>query len=204
MSGIDALVWSRALERLVAVTFCGVSLVLGWNLFRVGVITEQRAILDGHGWKFKLERVGPGVFFALFGVIGLVIAMRTPLTLGPRHLGTPDGQIASYIDDSSREESLDTVRAVNTISRLMVAKGDAQPRETKAVNDALAILTRNKQRIMTQLYPNLAWYESVHERAKAQPLVAQDLPPQSRALYYEIAGASEATLLEEQSEKGTR
>ena len=38
---LQVLYWARALERLLAVTFSGVSLVLGWNLFRVGILSEQ-------------------------------------------------------------------------------------------------------------------------------------------------------------------
>ena len=42
---LQVLYWARALERLLAVTFSGVSLVLGWNLFRVGILSDQQAQL---------------------------------------------------------------------------------------------------------------------------------------------------------------
>jgi hypothetical protein len=61
--------------------FAGLSLTYGWNLFRAAVLTEQSAELAARGWRLNLRRVGPGVFFALFGCIILSISLRSPLAL---------------------------------------------------------------------------------------------------------------------------
>lgn len=52
------------MERLAIVGLSGLSLVLGWDLFRRGVLNAQNADLKAHGWSIRLQRVGPGVFFA--------------------------------------------------------------------------------------------------------------------------------------------
>jgi hypothetical protein len=71
----------RVIERLLICTCGGVSLVLGWNLFRVGVVTQQAADLSAKGWHLNLKKVGLGVFFALFGAAILSISLRSPINL---------------------------------------------------------------------------------------------------------------------------
>lgn len=71
----------RVIERLLACGFAGLSLALGWNLFRVGVVTEQTAEFTAGSWKATLKRVGPGVFFALFGACVLGYSIHSPLDI---------------------------------------------------------------------------------------------------------------------------
>ena len=80
----------RVVERLIICAIAGLCLTYGWNLFRVGVLNEQSAELSGNGWKFNLKRVGPGVFFALFGSIVLAFSLRSPLSI-PATAGRQDG-----------------------------------------------------------------------------------------------------------------
>jgi hypothetical protein len=82
----------RVIERLLICTIGGVSLVLGWNLFRVGVVTQQAAELSAKGWRLNLKRVGPGVFFAVFGAVVLSLSLRSPLNLPLRRFGDDLGQ----------------------------------------------------------------------------------------------------------------
>ena len=68
----------RVFERLLVCGSAGMSLVLGWNLFRAGVVLEQSAEFVVKGWKATLKRVGPGIFFALFGACILGDALHSP------------------------------------------------------------------------------------------------------------------------------
>lgn len=71
----------RVIERLLACGFAGLSLALGWNLFKTGVVAEQTAEFTGAGWKATLKKVGPGVFFALFGACVLGYSIHSPLDI---------------------------------------------------------------------------------------------------------------------------
>jgi hypothetical protein len=77
----EILALGRVVERLLVCVFAGTSLGYGWNLFRVGIVGDQSAEFGGAGWKANLRKVGPGVFFALFGALVLVFALRSPLDL---------------------------------------------------------------------------------------------------------------------------
>jgi hypothetical protein len=71
----------RVIERLLVCVFAGTSLAFGWNLFRVGVVAQQSAELATKDWRVNLKRVGPGVFFALFGSVVLAFALHSPLEI---------------------------------------------------------------------------------------------------------------------------
>jgi hypothetical protein len=78
---MDTVILFRGLERLLICLFAGVSLVLGWDLFRRGLEVDQRAELSLKDFKVRLQRVGPGVFFALFGAVVLAVALRAPVAI---------------------------------------------------------------------------------------------------------------------------
>ena len=59
----------RALERILAVVIAGISIYLGYRLFLKlpdKTDSEGKFILPGN-ISIYISRVGPGVFFALFG-----------------------------------------------------------------------------------------------------------------------------------------
>ena len=84
MESVDysIIMWGRVIERMFIVLFSGVSLVLGWHLFIKGVIPDQEAEGGFGDWKITLRRVGPGVFFALFGSIIFAFSLSHPLEIG--------------------------------------------------------------------------------------------------------------------------
>lgn len=80
---MDLLIWGRVIERVLAVSLGGLSIWLGYRLFlkiprqRSG---EARLALPGD-ISLYLTRVGPGVFFSLFGAAIVVMALRAGLML---------------------------------------------------------------------------------------------------------------------------
>jgi len=57
----------RALERIMATGVGGLSIYLGYYLFKLGVVEAQSAEFENGNFKLRLIKVGPGVFFSLFG-----------------------------------------------------------------------------------------------------------------------------------------
>ena len=71
----------RMVERWIALLAGAISLILGYRLFRAGVIVNQQGeikILDK--LSFTATRVGPGIFFAIFGCVILVVSYMSPVT----------------------------------------------------------------------------------------------------------------------------
>lgn len=49
------------------------SIYLGWKLYREGIVSAvESEVRHGDKWKFAMKALGPGVFFALFGMWILV------------------------------------------------------------------------------------------------------------------------------------
>jgi hypothetical protein len=74
----------RFIERMAVVCIGGMSIYLGYRLF-ISVPTQR----DSAGklalpWNISiiLNRVGPGVFFALFGVAAVSLSLLQPLQIG--------------------------------------------------------------------------------------------------------------------------
>lgn len=68
------------LERLLIVAVAGLSIALGWSLFRERPAAEDgEAQVSALGWHVILRRIGPGVFFALFGAAVIVTALARPM-----------------------------------------------------------------------------------------------------------------------------
>lgn len=127
MEGLDVSVfaWGRVIERLFIVGFSGMSMLLGWNLFVRGVVVEQEAEGVFKDWKITLRKVGPGVFFALFGSAVLVFALNSPLTVAPgAGVKKPNGEnqavITYFQKDSASLRKL--VRTVNTLLAVEVGR----------------------------------------------------------------------------------
>ncbi|NIT59507.1 MAG: hypothetical protein GWN00_25805 [Aliifodinibius sp.] len=88
------LIQFRGLERLIAVLIGAFCVYLGYKLF--DKLPEKsdgsgKAVLPG-GISIYLSRVGPGVFFALFGAVIIIYSIITQVTIN-------DPMFATYASD---------------------------------------------------------------------------------------------------------
>ena len=72
MSPIEAASLFRGVERILIVGGGLMALYLGYRLFLGGLNSEQSGEFAGKSFSIKLIKVGPGVFFALFGTCVLM------------------------------------------------------------------------------------------------------------------------------------
>lgn len=83
----------RALERLVAVIIGGMAVYLGYRLFHAiphGGDGEARVSLPGEV-SIMISRVGPGVFFALFGTLVVAASLYYAIKYDETTRTSPDG-----------------------------------------------------------------------------------------------------------------
>lgn len=76
----------RGFERIIVVAFGGLSIYLGYLLFRhmpERVDSQGKVVLPG-GISIFLSRVGPGTFFSLFGAIVLAASFYFPVKVEQR------------------------------------------------------------------------------------------------------------------------
>lgn len=124
---VDPLFVGRIVERILVVLFGGLSLVLGWRLFMVGVVDPQIAEIKFKDWKVSLRQVGPGSVFAALGIGVMAFALSQPLQVsdGAKLDGTyataaADARTVSYLGTS--DDLKHWVRVLNTFARLDAAR----------------------------------------------------------------------------------
>lgn len=84
----------RFLERLTVVLFGGMAIYLGYRLFLKVPGHQDSAGKIVLPWNISIvmTRVGPGAFFALFGVIAVGLALIRPLEINPQTLNNAENQ----------------------------------------------------------------------------------------------------------------
>ena len=187
---LNVLVWARAIERVLVCLFAGMSLALGWNLFRVGILDPQAAQLDTKTWKLKLARVGPGVFFGLFGAVVLVWSVNAPLSLLPTQqaplsvtgttgkktagaeLQFQDQRAVTYLSEQSEKERKRLALAINTIVQFCEATPQrASAQRTEAIRVAKDELTGFRAALVIAQFgqPDMGVYNKSVDRYLRDP-----------------------------------
>ena len=73
----ELVIWLRFVERLLAVALGGLAVYLGYRLFSLvpqSKDSEGRVTL-ANDFSIVVSRVGPGVFFALFGIFAIILSL---------------------------------------------------------------------------------------------------------------------------------
>jgi hypothetical protein len=115
------LIVGRIIERLTIVGFAGLSLWLGWRLFFFSAqFADQSAEVSWKNFVLKLQKVAPGIFFALFGASVLAVALWKSLSVAPSSPLLPsDGQSRvgqtsfSYIEERNFKPEKVEIEALN-------------------------------------------------------------------------------------------
>jgi|GEM_PF-3554480 len=208
MPDLQILFWARAIERLLIVAFSGASIFLGWNLFRVGVLDTQSAELSGSSWSIKLQRVGPGVFFALFAVVGFAYALSHPLQWsGSRDEQSPTSPnsrqelMGTYIGNAGTPADLENESlAINTMEKLVIPKamGTSTSHEKEATQRALKQLQERREQLLFQIFgPVKKQYEEIEEQSLGNPSILSKLSQADRKNLRRLQALKTDTFLRE-------
>jgi hypothetical protein len=182
MDNSQIVLWGRTIERLLTVGFSGLSIVLGWSLFKARLLKDQTAEFTSKSWTIRLERVGPGIFFALFGVLGLLYAQMHPLHLTGNDQGHSSTENQSGFEVNyagpGQDQVRNEVRAINTIDAIAIPAAEAHPNggERAAVEKAKTILDSRKHYLLQlELGDGLGRYEKWKTEAENDPSATSKL-----------------------------
>lgn len=124
----------RFLERITAVLIGGLAIYLGYHLFLRVPEHKDSAGKVMLPWNISvvMSRIGPGVFFALFGVIDVGIALVRPLEIGtPGSLAGTDGRASvRYLGDTVTDDKAARADA-RAFLRKQIAELNTIPRELR-------------------------------------------------------------------------
>lgn len=199
MNGEDLAVTfaARAMERLMVVGGGILAIWLGYRLFSM-VVADRGAFEAQSGkWSVRLQRIGPGVFFALFGSGTLAFAISNPLTVT-----NPNGDIlvasaryagdaAAVVTEDSRAEDL--VRAI-TLTTSYVTRSpilaELGPEDRGILNDQLSRLSSYRQELIDSIYGagTAEWYFETYQAERRDPATLERLSAEERQRYERIRG----------------
>jgi hypothetical protein len=129
---------ARSLERLIVVGAGGISIWLGYLLFRKAMPSTGELSATAASLSIRLQRIAPGVFFAFFGAAVLAFALANPLSTTTQRSPSPHDRTPgqpgvdrssfassmSYADSGRmqlpREQAEKLILAINTIRHYSV------------------------------------------------------------------------------------
>lgn len=209
------LAWTRAFERLSIIGLSGLALFFGWDLFKRGILDAQSAEFRNKDFTINLQRVGPGIFFALFATATLICALYQPLIVGAPAAniagsvhGTNGGPGASDGDhlrydgqSSSTHDSGQLLKAINTFHSIGMkqANGGLQPEELDALRKADIALQSYKRSIMFDEFGDLSIvFYQIHDKVPTDPAILRAQSKEFQNRYEQMQIADDQTFLGDQ------
>jgi hypothetical protein len=124
---VDPLVL-RFFERIIAVLIGGLTIYLGYQLFLRVPEHKDSAGKVMLPWNISvvMSRIGPGVFFALFGVIAVGIALVRPL-----QITGPDGHSSVYYAADMATDDKSARADARALLRKQIAELNTIPKELR-------------------------------------------------------------------------
>ena len=143
----------RMFERIIAVLIGGFSIYLGYRLFfHLPYEKSHQGELELPGVKIVLSRVGPGIFFGIFGTFVMYYSLTNPVVIkkdnGDEFIGAsvqPGQWAANSVHASTpqqRSKALSSIEMLNCADRLL---GDVTD---EALVAKLSIAIRDAKRAM--------------------------------------------------------
>jgi len=196
---------SGALTRLVSLGIGAFFVYLGYRLFsQIPLSAEGGAEISGiHGATIKLTRIGPGVFFALFGALIVVWTLAQPIEYQAT-TRLADGAVISEQagaagDGRDNDEAMHSRRGLvaQDIEFLNQLGRTLSPQQAAALRHAPDyILPRIKLLLMQDVWDRANWGEAQHFASwleRTGGLAPPDSPQTAAALafYNALPGTDE-------------
>ena len=134
----------RVAERLLIVLAGMLALCLGYRLFKIVAESESSGNLEFQGAKIRLQKIGPGIFFALFGAVLMGYALTSSAQIST---STEAASRTVYMGNSGAADApMNIISAVNTIGSIIAfaKQGQIPAPELARLEKALAILASVK------------------------------------------------------------
>ncbi len=114
---MDEVINFRAIERILAVIIGGISIYLGYRLFlRIPEQKEGEATIKFPGdISIYIARVGPGVFFALFGAMILAMSFYQGVEYFRVATNSKSDNVVATSEDSSLANEAEYFRGLNPV-----------------------------------------------------------------------------------------
>lgn len=168
---VEVIRW-RSLEKILSILVGGASIIAGWHLFLRGVIQEQSAELETQSATIRLQKVGPGVFFALFGAFLVFQSATSQAVIGSAGTSELQKVLAQaygsgptpppFLAYSGNQPSANSLRMAHAMADLSESRrtildsltASSVPDETrKVISNALSNLSTAVGKRLVEVFP---------------------------------------------------
>lgn len=122
----------------------------------MGVVTEQRGEIEQWKFKVRLTKVGPGIFFALFGAVVLIQALRSPMKFEVDEKGRLKEGSLFFLVGQNDADARDTVRSLNTVLSTVtpeqVSNGNLASSDLNAMVNSTPALRKLRDGIVVETF----------------------------------------------------
>ncbi len=181
MEGAFTFVLMRMFERLLSVIVGAMAIYLGYRMF-VLLPTQANSAgrVDLPGYKVVLSKVGPGIFFALFGSIVLYTTLNKPIHVDDNGFSGATSIEPLHSQAVTTPQELERVRSslqiLNCIERVVPTSEKHMPA------DDVELAVRQAKIALIESVWKTEWGKSERFRQWAESSQG-DLPISLRALY---------------------
>lgn len=190
----------RGSERLIVVLAAFSAIWLGYRLFD-RVVSDRGAFEGKIGeWQIKLQRIAPGVFFAMFGASILVFALNAPFKQTPSS-GSVGGETQStteYVNPqvaaTEQTRALDAIVAMSTAISLLnnpTLTSTLEPVDQNLAIGTVSKLILHRDMLIDDAYGK-GWrqkYYDIAQKVAKDERYLNEVDPQDAATFKAIKGA---------------
>ena len=102
--------------RIIVICISGICIYFGYKLFFLVTERQGKLKIEGKDAVVSLSDVGPGVFFALFGSIGMGVTLITqPYSVNTEELKTPEGVVTKVTNRTPASTSDGSISEIETL-----------------------------------------------------------------------------------------
>ena len=148
----EAVMVLRMTERIIAVLIGGFSIYLGYRLFfHLPFEKSHEGTLELPGVKIVLSRVGPGIFFGVFGTLVMYYSLTTPVEIDnegtfigatARTDSPPGVPFNDTATPQQRSKALTSIQMLNCADRLLRKESNSD------LTDNISLALRDARRAL--------------------------------------------------------
>jgi hypothetical protein len=181
---------TRAAERIVVAIAGVVALTFGYRLFEKAADLGSLSAEIPQKIKLQMQRIGPGIFFALFGTAILIYVMSSNVAMVPTSAAGATAPVLRFSGPvqealSSKEKSAQAAHAIEVIKTFAVAVPPQTKEDEQRRSDAIQLVENVQSGFVDQVVGKGAYgdWKVIHLQEGGQPSFRTTLSPERRSQF---------------------
>lgn len=180
----------RGMQMLLLTGIAGMCIFLGFRLFDHSISTVDELHIESKGISVVIKKFGPGIAFALFGVLLLGLSVRQTMTI---QSAGPTGLMSGTFSDRAspvpmnKPQAMRAIKSINQALDILLRAPILTEREQSALKEASTGLAEIRSREIDVIYGEGASIKYIQwDKRAAEAGFPGSLSPEDRNIYSNI------------------